>query len=186
MQPRSEVISLVAQGGPQPSSLCLSIPGWSQRGPPSHPLVSSQDPQTKETFGTYGEVAPIPVPLPALSYPVGHCPQLPCLSLPCLPRAAFHLSPESSVSGQWSGWSLWGCWDQGTACWNISYALSARCSKVSHEAKALTCSPPRRGCSSSASPAGLGLHVSTHRLGLQVPHKPPGVLACSWEEARSP
>lgn len=86
--------------------------------PPTPPFVRFFLAGAKE-----GLLATLPnswIPLSALSWPVGQCPQLPCLSVPSLPQAGLHLSSDSSVSEQQSGWSFLSWWGREVTCRNIS------------------------------------------------------------------
>lgn len=104
-------------GNPTPApSLCLIILGWSQRGPPSHTLLSSPDPQIKETFGRYGEVAPSPGPSSSMVTPSG---TVSLVTMPQHPRIFPKLFSNCPLTLQSQGKGLGGhFWVAGMGGWH--------------------------------------------------------------------
>ena len=104
-----------------------------------------------------------------------------CLSLPCLPQAAFHCplnlqSQDNSLGGHfWVPWQ--GRQQAGTP---LEHRLPG-----AQKAKALTTRLPKMGLSSLLSPHVWGCTSACTALN---PRSPAVflVLACSWKEARAP
>lgn len=176
-----------AKTPPTPApSLCLIILGWGQRGPSSHTLLSSPDPQIKETFGRYGEVAPSPGPPSSIVTPSG---TMSLVTMPQHPRIFPKQCSNCPLTLQSQGKGLGGhFWVAGMGGRHPRMSAEHRPPGAQKLAKRQRPAPPPLPRRYVPAPPPLRVWGRTSERTASE-SRPPAilpVLACSWEEARSP